>query len=151
MRLYIGPIYSFLCAGILAYSILTNMSAELITLIINVIATPLLVVLTLWVRSSISTKERDQKREDGFINELIKRVENLESEIKEVRVELKNRDAEYLALYQQHTTMKAKYEVLLAEHDQLRKEFDSTALELSALKEDIKAKAAKAAQEMQKI
>lgn len=127
------------------------MSAELITLIINVIATPLLVVLTLWVRSSISTKERDQKREDGFINELIKRVENLESEIKEVRVELKNRDAEYLALYQQHTTMKAKYEVLLAEHDQLRKEFDSTALELSALKEDIKEKAAKAAQEMQKI
>lgn len=127
------------------------MTSDLVTLIVNVIATPLLVLLTLWVRSSLSTKERDQRREDGFINELIKRVENLELEIKEVRIELKNRDAEYLALYQQHTTMKAKYEVLLAEHDQLRKDYDSTALELSALKDDIKNKAAAAAREMQNL
>lgn len=151
MRRYIEPIYLFLCAGVLAYSISTNMSADLITLIVNVIATPLLVVLTMWVRSQISSKERDQKREDGFIEELIKRVAQLELDIKEVRAELKNRDAEYLSLYQQYTTMKAKYDVLLSEHDQLRKEFDSTAMELGALKEDIKAKAAAAAKEMQNI
>jgi chromosome segregation ATPase len=127
------------------------MSADFITLVVNVIATPLLVVLTMWVRSQISSKERDQKREDGFIDELIKRVAQLETDIKEFRAELKNRDAEYLALYQQHTTLKAKYEVLSAEYEQLRKDYESTASELNALKEDIKTKAAQAAQEMQKI
>jgi chromosome segregation ATPase len=127
------------------------MIADFITLVVNVIATPLLVVLTMWVRSQISSKERDQKREDGFIDELIKRVAQLETDIKEVRAELKNRDAEYLALYQQHTTMKAKYEVLSAEYEQLRKDYENTASELNALKEDIKTKAAAAAKEMQKI
>ena len=62
----------------------------------------------MWVRSQISSKERDQKREAGFIDELIKRVAQLETDIKEVRAELKNRDAEYLALYQQHTTIESK-------------------------------------------
>ena len=128
-----------------------DMSADFITLVVNVIATPLLVVLTMWVRSQISSKERDQKREDGFIDELIKRVAQLETDIKEVRAELKNRDAEYLSLYQQHTTLKAKYEVLSAEYEQLRKDYESTASELNALKEDIKTKAAAAAKEMQKI
>jgi chromosome segregation ATPase len=134
-----------------AYFISNDMSADLLTLVVNVIATPLLVVLTMWVRSQISSKERDQKREDGFIDELIKRVGQLETDIKEVRAELKNRDAEYLALYQQHTTMKAKYEVLSAEYEQLRKDYNSTASELNALKEDIKTKAAAAAKDMQKI
>jgi len=127
------------------------MSTDLLTLVVNVIATPLLVVLTMWVRSQISSKERDQKREAVFIDELIKRVAQLETDIKEVRAELKNRDAEYLALYQQHTTMKAKYEVLSAEYEQLRKDYENTASELNALKEDIKTKAAAAAKEMQKI
>ena len=127
------------------------MSTDLLTIVLNVIATPLLVVLTMWVRSQISSKERDQKREDGFIDELIKRVAQLETDIKEVRAELKNRDAEYLALYQQHTTLKAKYEVLSAEYGQLRRDYESTASELNALKEDIKPKAAAAAKEMQKI
>lgn len=127
------------------------MSADILTLMINAVATPLLVLATMWVRSLISVGERRQKREDGFIDELVKRVAHLETEIKEVRVELKNRDEEYLKIYQQYTTLKAKYEVLLAEHDQLRVEFDRTAKELGALKEDIKDKAAKAAQEMQKL
>ena len=127
------------------------MSADILTIVLNVIATPLLVVLTMWVRSQISSKERDQKREDGFIDELIKRVAQLETDIKEVRAELKNRDAEYLSLYQQHTTLKAKYDVLSAEYEQLRKDYESTASELNALKEDIKTKAAAAAKEMQKI
>lgn len=105
----------------------------LITLIINAVITPLLVIATMWVRSGTLSKERAVTREDGFINELNKRVQALEKEIREVRVELKNRDAEYLELYKEHTTLKAKYEVLEADHAQLKKNYDATVAELSRL------------------
>lgn len=103
------------------------------SLIINAIVTPLLVVLTLWVRSIISTKERTEKREDKFIADLEKRLQTVENELRVVRVELKNRDADYLELYKEHTTLKAKYEVLTADHEELKKQYEHTVSELSRL------------------
>lgn len=109
------------------------MDVTIITLVINTIITPLLVLATLWVKSQTATKNHAMTREDGFISELNKRVQNLEKEICEVRVELKNRDAEYLDLYKEHTTLKAKYEVLNADHEDLKKKYEATVAELSKL------------------
>ena len=105
----------------------------LITLGINAVITPLLVLLTLWVRSNISKGERDEKRHDSFVAGMEKRIIALEKEVREVRIELKNRDAEYLALYKEHTTLKAKYEVLQADHEELKKKYEHTVEELAKL------------------
>lgn len=109
------------------------MDATILTLIINAVVTPLLVLATLWLKSQTASRSHALTREDGFINELNKRVVSLEKEIREVRIELKNRDAEYLELYKEHTTLKAKYEVLNADHEDLKKKYEATVAELSKL------------------
>lgn len=113
------------------------MDEALITLLINAVATPVLVLITLWVRSSQQRSDRSLTREDGFISGLEKRVISLEKEIREVRIELKNRDAEYLDLYKEHTTLKAKYEVLLIDHNDLKQKYEHTVAELSRLGTDL--------------
>lgn len=105
----------------------------IINLVINAIATPLLVLLTMWFKSSVSSRNHATTREDGFIAGLDKRIVALEKELREVRIELKNRDGEYLELYKEHTTLKAKYEVLLADHEELKKQYEHTVAELSKL------------------
>ena len=134
------------------------MDNGLLILVINAIVTPLLVIGTLWVRSRIASDTRTDARQDGLIKNLVERVDTCESrhdkrekEIREIRMELKNRDAEYVSLFQQHTTLKAKYEVLSADHQQLKKEYEETAQQLATLKTDIKDKAELAAKEMAKI
>jgi len=127
------------------------MSSDTITFIVNVLLTPALVLITMWVKNSFSKEERQQKREDGFIADLKDRVDLLEREVREVRVELKNRDAEYVSLYKEHTTLKAKYEVLLTDHDKLKRDYEATAIELTTLKQDIKKKADEAAKQLQDI
>jgi chromosome segregation ATPase len=127
------------------------MDPTLLSLLINAIATPLLVLLTMWFRSSLSTKERTEKREDGFITGMEERIAQLEREVREVRIELKNRDAEYLDLFKVYTTLKAKHEVLEADHEELKKQYNATATELGTLKDDIKQKADEAAASIQKI
>lgn len=109
------------------------MSETLITLIINAVMTPLFVILTLWARSIVSSKNHAILREDGFIAGMDKRIMALEKELREVRIELKNRDADYLELYKEHTTLKAKYEVLQVDHEQLKKEYGHTVEELTRL------------------
>ncbi len=117
----------------------------LITIVVNGVLTPIFVLLTLWVRSTISSKQRSLNREDGFIAGLEKRVLQLETEVREVRIELKNRDEEYLDLYKKYTTLLAKYEVLLADHEDMKKKYGKTATGLDDLKADIKNKAEEAA------
>jgi chromosome segregation ATPase len=109
------------------------MSETTITLIANAVITPVLVLVTLWVKSSISKQAKRDEREDGFIADIKERITDLEREIKEVRVELKNRDAEYLELYKAHTTLKAKYEVLQADHEDLKQKYEHTVAELAQL------------------
>lgn len=109
------------------------MDATLITLIINAVLTPIIVLITLWVRSNIAKSNRMTDREDGFITGMEKRIIALEKEIREVRIELKNRDAEYLELYKEHTTLKAKYEVLSVDHEDLKRKYEATVAELSKL------------------
>lgn len=104
-----------------------------ITLVINAIITPLLVLFTLWVKKNVSKEERDEKRHDKQVDSFEERIRHLEKEIREVRIELKNRDAEYLELYKEHTTLKAKYEVLEADHEDLKKKYEATVAELSKL------------------
>lgn len=103
------------------------------TLIINAIVTPILVIITLRVQASTKRGENMLARENGFISGMEKRIAALEKEIREVRVELKNRDAEYLELYKEHTTLKAKYEVLHADHEDLKQKYEQTVAELSRL------------------
>ena len=62
------------------------MDAALVTLILNLIATPVLVLLTLWAKARISTQERHDRREDDYFDNLSERVVHLEKEIREVRV-----------------------------------------------------------------
>lgn len=109
----------------------------LITLAINAVLTPLLVILTLRTRAGISKGERDEKRHDGFITGLERRILALEKEVREVRIELKNRDEEYLQLYKEYTTLKAKYEVLQADHEELKKKYEHTVSELARLGTDL--------------
>lgn len=109
------------------------MTIDTVTLIANIVVTPLLTLITLWVRNSFSTANRTMTREDNFISALNDRVKALETEIKVVRTELKNRDADYLELYKEHTTLKAKHEVLLADHEDLKKQYENTVEELSRL------------------
>lgn len=118
--------------------VFNNMNPELLTIIINAIATPVLVLLTMWIRNSFSTEERRQKREDGFIDDLRLRIEALEKELKVVKVELKNRDAEYVELFQKYTTLKAQYEVLQVDHNLLKKQYDQTVAELARLGTTVK-------------
>lgn len=114
-----------------------------------------MVLITLWAKSAIKINSNRERRndatEDAYRSELTRRIESLEKDVRELRVELKNRDAEYLQLYQEHTTLKAKYEVLQSDYDQTVKELHETQAELMALKEDIKTKALAAAQEMTRI
>lgn len=127
------------------------MTEALITLIVNAIATPFFVLLTMWVRSASTQKDRISKREDGFITGMEKRIDTLEREIREVRVELKNRDAEYLTLYKDYTTLRAQHEVLEIDHEELKKHYNATVDELATLKEDIKKKANEAAASIDKL
>lgn len=123
----------------------------LITIIVNGVLTPVLVLLTMWMRSTVSTKQRILSREDGFISGLEKRIISLEREIREVRVELKNRDGEYLEIYKEYTTLKAKYEVLLADHEDLKRQHLATATELANLKQGIEKRATEVVQSMQNL
>lgn len=109
------------------------MPETITTLLINAIATPVLVLITMWLNRSISSGERRDNRDDGFIADMKKRLDSLEREIKEVRIELKHKNAEYLALYTQHTELKAKYEVLQADHEELKAKYENTASELAKL------------------
>jgi len=109
------------------------MDTTLITLLINAVVTPLLVLLTLWARASTARGSQMFERENGFISGMEKRIIALEKEVREVRVELKNRDAEYLELYKEHTTLKAKYEVLAVDHEELKKKYEATVAELAKL------------------
>ena len=130
-------------------------SATLANVLITTIGVPVMTLLTLWVRSALSSGEKRQKRnddtEDSYRGELLGRVSTLEREVKELRVELKNRDKEYVALFQEHATLRAKHEILQAEYDQTVKELHSTQAELTALKEDIKRKSATADIDVQKL
>lgn len=114
------------------------MSTELITLGINAVATPLLVLVTMWIKNSFSKEERQQKREDGFIEELRTRIDTLEREVREVRAELKNRDVEYIELYKKYTTLRAQYDILQLDHEKLKKEYNALTIEVASLKTGIK-------------
>ena len=127
------------------------MNESIIVLLMNVVATPLLVVLTMAVRNSFDKDKRQEKREDGFIDEMRKRIEILEKEVRELRVELKNRDAEYIELYKKYTTLKAQYEVLQVDHDKLQKEYTELSTELNTLKLDLKLSTGILADKIQKI
>lgn len=124
---------------------------DITVLLINAIATPILVLLTMYARSRISSGERREKREDAYIDVLTNRVTQLEKDLQEVRVELKNRDVEYVELFQKYTSLRAKHEVLLADFEITKRELHATQAELTALKDDIKKKANLAAGEMQKL
>ena len=136
------------------------MSQEFIITLLNLVGTPLLVLLTLWVKNNLARgdkmENRYDKQQDDLLQALEERVTTCEQrhgqrevEIKEIRVELKNRDEEYLNLYKEHTTLKARYEVLVVDHGKLKKDYDTTAMELEMLKDDIKKKAQLAADGMQ--
>lgn len=104
----------------------------------EVVLVPVLTFLTMWVQNSFKKGERQEKREEGFIQGMIKDIEDLKKEIREMRIELKNRDAEYVKLYQEYTTLKAKHEVLQVDHDLLKRNYDATVDELLTLKDTIK-------------
>ena len=125
------------------------MNENIIVLLMNAVATPLLVIITMGVRNSFDKDKRQEKREDGFIDEMRKRIEILEKEVREVRVELKNRDAEYIELYKKYTTLKAQYEVLEIDHQNLKKEYDELKIEMDTMKTDLKASALKMSDKMQ--
>lgn len=111
----------------------------------EVILVPVLTFLTMWVKSNNEKDVRRDKRDDSYIKNLENRIIALEvrldakeNEIREIRHELKNRDAEYIKLYQEYTTLKAKYEVLQTDHDELRKNYNATVDELTSIKVAIK-------------
>lgn len=119
--------------------------------ILNLIFTPVIVLLTMWAKAGFEKDKRRDNRDDKHFDELEnrimileKRLDDKEKEIKEIRVELKNRDVEYIALYKQHTTLKAQYEVLSVDHEELKKLYGETAKELADLKDVLKHKAEKA-------
>ena len=134
------------------------MNETLYTLLINAVATPLLVLFTMWFRTSNDKERRLYKRDEKFFTELVSRVDTCErrhedrdKEIREIRIELKNRDAEYLELYKEHTTLRARYDVLQADHIDLKKQHEITAADFAALKESIKSRATEAAQAIKNI
>lgn len=114
------------------------MDAQTLTAIVEVVLVPVLTFVTMWVRNGFDKDKRQEKREDGFIENLVKDVADLKREVREVRAELKNRDAEYVKLYQDYTTLKARHEVLQSDHDQLKNRYDETVAELTSVKEIIR-------------
>lgn len=121
------------------------MNIEILTLVGAVLVTPIITLLTMWFRQNSDKDLRRDKRDDSFIKSLEDRITVLEQrldqkekEIREIRHELKNRDAEYLALYQEHTTLRAKYDVLQTDHNELKHQYDLTATELAKLQTTLK-------------
>jgi chromosome segregation ATPase len=138
------------------------MDTALIVTLGNIFFTPIIVLVTLWVKNKYAQDDRRESRYDKSQDDLLKSLEervstcesrhtDREKEIKEIRAELKNRDVEYLSLYKEHTTLKAKYEVLLVDHEELKANYDNTVIELSNLKEDIKLKAQQVADNIQNL
>lgn len=118
------------------------MSIEVLTLIGAVLITPLVTLLTLWIKGANAKDMRHDARDDAFFRALSGRVDECErrykekdKDIAEIRVELKNRDAEYIKLYQEHTTIRAKYEILQQEYTELKQQYDTTTKELRSLRE----------------
>lgn len=114
------------------------MNVQTLIAIAEVILVPLLTFLTMWVQNNYKKGERQEKRENGFIEQMQKDIEEMKKEIRELRIELKNRDQEYVGLYQKYTTLKAQYEVLQIDHDLLKKNYEATIAELNTMKETIK-------------
>ena len=130
------------------------------TLIIigEVLLVPVLTFLTMVVRGFFAKNERQFKRDHLFITGLGDRVKECETrhakrdtEIAEIRTELKNRDKEYVKLFQEHATLRAKHEVLEADHADLKRNYDETAKELNTLKENIKRQAEVTSKAIQNI
>jgi uncharacterized protein (DUF3084 family) len=142
-----------------------NLSLTLITLIGTAIITPTLTLITLWFKNRNSFQERRDKEYQKYVDALIKDVETLKTElikvqqhleeketaIRTIQTELKNRDEEYLKLFQSNNTLRAQYDNLLADHTKLKIDYDATVAELTQLKSDIKQKADEAAQSIQKL
>ena len=127
------------------------MNELVLTLAANGALTPVLVLFTQWVKDSNSKQIRQEKRDEEYMGNLEKRIEGLERDIKEVRQELKNRDAEYLELYKDYTTLKAKYEVLQVDYEELKKQSNETDIQLETLKEDIRKKSLENAENLNQI
>lgn len=128
------------------------MTPEALTIVANVVLTPILTLFTLWVKSALKSgqarERRNEDHEDAYIEQFEKRIADLEKEVRELRVELKNRDGEYIELYKKYTTLNAQHEVLQADYDQTVKELHDTQAELTKLKEDIRNKALATAEGM---
>ncbi len=142
-----------------------GLSLTLATLVGTAVITPTLTLLTLWFKNRNSREERRDKEYQKYVDALLKDVADLkieldeiqlklekkEDDIRTIQTELKNRDAEYLKLYQSNNTLKAQYDNLLADHIKLKVDFDATVAELIQLKSDIKQKTNEAAESIQQL
>lgn len=120
------------------------MDINVLTLIGAIIITPIITILTLWIKNSTAKDTRRDARDDGYIKSLDERITlcegrhaTREKEISEIRQELKNRDVEYVKLYQENATIRAKYEILQEDHDDLKAKYEATVGELSSLKDAV--------------
>lgn len=122
--------------------------------VLNIVFTPLIVLLTMWAKNKFATSQRAETRFDKQQESLLaaisdrvsaceRRHADRDREMREIKHELKNRDIEYIKLYQDYTTLKAKYEVLNNDHNQLKNDFDLAATEIATLKEDLQRAATK--------
>lgn len=121
-----------------------TMDINVLTLIGAIIITPIITILTLWIKNSTAKDTRRDARDDGYIKSLDERITlcegrhaTREKEISEIRQELKNRDVEYVKLYQENATIRAKYEILQEDHDDLKAKYEATVGELSSLKDAV--------------
>lgn len=121
------------------------MDTSVLTLIGAIVITPIVTILTLWIKNATAKETRRDARDDGYIKSLDERVSLCESrhsardkEMAEIRQELKNRDVEYVKLYQENATIRAKYDVLKEDHEELKAKYEATATELDTLKETMK-------------
>jgi peptidoglycan hydrolase CwlO-like protein len=144
---------------------MTPSDLAIISLIGTAVIAPSITLLTLWFKNKGSSQERRDKEYEQYVTDLKRTVLDLQNQINEmhkgatqreedirtIQTELKNRDAEYIKIFQSHTTLRAQYENLSADHSKLKADYDLTSAELIQLKEDIRRKADETAKSIQQI
>ena len=102
--------------------------------VISAIVASVTALVTILLNKYFDKEQRKDKQESHLVDDLIERVKMLETSVKELRQEVKNRDEEYIILYKEHTTLKAKYDVLLIDSEKLRKDHTELSDEIISLK-----------------
>ncbi len=130
------------------------MNSQTIALIGVVIISPIVTLLTIWIKDQNKLAANGQNHEFEKENKLIevlqndiadlkremgimkKQLEKKDDEIREIQRRLNTREIDYANLLKEHAELSQNHQNLQIEHDNLKRQYDETVAKLTSLTAD---------------